>query len=149
MPRKPLSEISQNIRRGPELTPYKRGLIIGASDFGGTLLEISLKYTIPQTTIRNTINQAPNHLQGVSKPRSGRPRKLTSRDEYRIVWHARRRPRITYHELQFETGLSISHSLFYRVLKKYHITNWLTKKRPLLTEAVARERLEWARIHVN
>ena len=39
--------------------------------------------------------------------------------------------------------MQCSRSTLYRTLKDYGLTNWLAKKRPLLTPEVAKKRLEW------
>ncbi len=42
---------------------------------------------------------------------------------------------------------SVSHDTLYRLLKEKSITNWLCKKRPLLTSKVAGKRYAWALAH--
>ena len=80
---------------------------------------------------------------GESKPRSGRPQLLTDRDRRYIIKHARLNPRLTYSQLKSEAGLTCSRTTVYRALKEYGLTNWLAKKRPLLTPEVAKKRYDW------
>ena len=52
MLRTPLGSISGNRRRGPELTPYKRGLISGAYRYGVTPKYIAEQENVPESTVR-------------------------------------------------------------------------------------------------
>ena len=58
MPRRFGTEISNNIRRRPNLTPEQRGKIIGAREAGSTYAEITARYGVSKSTISYTINQA-------------------------------------------------------------------------------------------
>jgi len=51
--------------------------------------------------------------------------------------------------LKVEAGVDVSKSTLYRMLKDEGITNWLARKRPLLTPEVAAKRLRWAKLHQN
>lgn len=84
---------------------------------------------------------------GDLKPRSGRPRKLTVRDERHILRIARREPRITYRDLIAKSGVAVSHDTIYRLLREAGIINWIAKKRPFLTPEVAGKRYAWALEH--
>jgi len=68
--------------------------------------------------------------------------------ERHILRFVRASPKATYKELQKGIDREISKSTYYRILKKYNITNWRAKKRPALTPAVAKLRLKWAKQHV-
>jgi len=92
-----------------------------------------------------TIAQAPLLNHGVSRPRSGRPKCYTIRDQQYIIRAARVKPDITYRELIEVTGVNFSKATVYRILKEYGLTNWLAKKRPLLREEDAANRLAWAK----
>ena len=141
MIRTPLASISGNRRRGPELTPYQRGIINGAYRSGATPTYIAHNENTPLSTIKWTISTASQHPNGVSKTRSGRPAVVTDRARRHIIRLARANPRITYKDLKEQCGVSYSTSTLYRELKAYGLTNWLAKKRPLLTEEVAAKRL--------
>ena len=143
MPRTPLGPISSNRPRGPELTPYKRGIINRAVQYGATPKVIAEQERIPESTIRWIISRASQRHNGVSKPRSGYPTIVTDRARRHIIHIARMNPRITYEDLKKESGHSYSKATAYRILKEYGLTNWLAKKRPLLTEEVAAKRLTW------
>jgi hypothetical protein len=52
MLRIPLGPQSSNIRRGPELTPYARGKIVGAAQSGKTPTQIADTSKLSRSTIR-------------------------------------------------------------------------------------------------
>jgi hypothetical protein len=54
MPWTPLGAISGNIQYRKELTPLERLKIQDALDFGATISEISSRYAIPKSTIKDT-----------------------------------------------------------------------------------------------
>ena len=56
-------------------------------------------------------------------------------------------PRLTYTQLGTEAGVLYGRSTLYRTLKNYGLTNWLAKKRPLLTPKVAKKRWDWCVLH--
>jgi hypothetical protein len=56
----------------------------------------------------------------------------------------RKNPKFTYKELQRETGLDFSRETFRSILRSIGIENWRSKRRPALTEEVARLRLQFA-----
>ena len=143
MPRTPLASISGNRRRGPELTPYRRGEIVGKYNAGVTRQNIAHILETPKSTIDYTIDQASKRPHGESRPRTGRPPKLSDRDKRHLIRVTRMDPRATYARLKLQCGLNCSTDTIYRVLKEYGLTNWLAKKRPLLSPEVAVKRLAW------
>jgi transposase len=120
---------------------------MGAATSGLTPDRIQKHYRVPKSsTIRIVQNALVRHT-GDSKPRSGRPKKLSIRDERYILRIVRRDPKITYKNLAEKAGVSVSHDTLYRLLKEEGITNWICKKRPLLTPEVAGKRYAWAMAH--
>ena len=146
MPRTPLATISSNRRRNTQLSPYERGLLVGASALGATAVEVEKVSGVPESIVRTTLSRASERHNGETKPRSGRPGRLSIRDQRHIIRIARVQPTITYKNLQKEAGVVCSRSTLYRCLKAYGLTNWLAKKRPLLTPEVAAKRLAWCQL---
>jgi len=93
--------------------------------------------------VLDTLINAPTRPEGEIPNRTGRPTIVTERAQRHIICTARLNPKITYEELKKATSLSYSRSTLYRILKEYGLTNWLAKKRPLLTPDVAAKRLAW------
>ena len=143
MLRAPLASISGNRTRNTELSPYQRGIIVGAAASGFTPVRIAKVAGVRESTVRTTIQKASTRNDGESKSRSGRFILLSIRDQRHIVRIVRINPRINYTDLRLQAGLICSRTTVYRTLKEYGLTNWLTQKRPLLTPEVARKRFEW------
>ena len=116
MLRTPLSTISGNRRPNTELTPYQRGIIVGAQALGHTPVAIGKALNLPRTTVETTIRKEPERNNGETKSRSGRPRQLSLRDQRYIIRFARINPRITYKQLRQEAGVICSKSTLYRTL---------------------------------
>ena len=149
MLRNPLSSISSNRQVRRQYNTYERGLICGAVASGVTPYRIQKNYGVPESSTRSIVSNALIRHNPDFKPRSERPRKLTIRDERHILRIIRRDPKITYKNLIAEAGVQVSHDTIYRMLKEEGITNWLAKKRPLLTSEVAGKRYQWAIEHEN
>lgn len=148
-PRRVLGVISGNVAKRKELTPYKRAQVITNSLCGLTPVQISRDLNIPDSTVRDTILNHVHQPSGVSKPRTGRPKCYTIRDERVLLRYARQLPFSTYDELLTETGLKISRTTVKTILRTNGISNWRAKKRPELTERHVAERLLWCRCRAN
>jgi IS30 family transposase len=107
MPRLPLAQISGNITKRKELTPYTRGLIIGKHEAGVPISQISHTLGIPSSTVFETIQQNSKRDNGESSPRSGRPKSYTERDKRHIIQLIKRDPFITYPVIRERTGLNV------------------------------------------
>ena len=143
MLRTPLGPHSGNSRRGPELTPYQRGKIIGAASLGRTPTQIAEVENWPISTIKSTIELDPERNDGQSKSRSGRPKLYNDRDERSILRQVRLFPKCTYADVRNACAITLCDSTLKTILKKFGITNWRAKRRPELTEEVAAKRLAW------
>ena len=79
MPRKPLSQISANMRRGKELSQYDRGKIEALHNEGLNSTQIKDRTQISAATIRKTIQLNRNRTNGESRLRPGQPKKHDNR----------------------------------------------------------------------
>ena len=95
MPLAPLTPISGNRPLKSELTPYKRGRIVGAQALGHTPTEIGKALNFNKSTAQTTIQKQSERNNGLSKSRSGRPGVLSDHDRCYIIRHARANPRLT------------------------------------------------------
>jgi hypothetical protein len=141
MLRTPLGSRSGNSRRGPELTPYQRGRILGAATLGRTPTQIADVENCPISTIKSTIELDLERNDGQSKPRSGRPKLYNDRDERCILQQVRLFPKCTYADVRKACAVTLCDSTLKTILKKYGIANWRAKRCPELTEEVAAKRL--------
>jgi hypothetical protein len=104
---------------------------------------IQKHYRVSKTSTIRIVQNALIRHNDESKSRFKRPKKLLIRDErhiLRIVW---RDFKIIYKNLAKKFDVSVSHNTLYRLLKEKKITNWLCKKRPLLTSKIAGKRYAW------
>lgn len=137
--RTPLAPRSANIgRKSPHLSPFKRGIILGKRSEGATKPAIARALNTPLNTIRYTLEKTSQNPNGEDLPRSGRPTLFTDHDRRRLIKLARKEPEISYQKLANDLGFKCHRSTIYRALREYGLTNWLAKKRPLLTEDTAK-----------
>lgn len=149
MLRVPLGQINGNRKRGPDLSPYTRGLIIARHQLDLKPRKISYQLQIARSTIYSTIQQEALRDNGNSLSRPGRPRAVSERDKRHILMRIKADPFITYRELRDATDLNISASTFLRILKESGYGHWRARKRPRLTAEHARLRYAWAKAHKN
>ena len=143
MLRTPLGPRSGNVRRGPELTPYQRGLIVGAASLGKKPTGIAGQYKLPLETVKSTLRLDLVRNEGQSKPRSGRLKAYSDRDERKILRQVRLHPKCTYADVRKACVVTLCDSTLKSILKKHGILNWCAKKRPALIEEHAAARLAW------
>ena len=146
MIRTPLAPISGNRLKGPDLQPSERGFLLRLNAGGSTPSKIFYAYRVSESTTRSTITLASQRVNQVLQPRTGRPKLLSIRDYRYLIRIVRVDPRIKYRELLEKTGLLYLKSTVYRAMKEYGLTNWLLKKRPLLTLEVVALRLAWCQV---
>ena len=118
MQRTPLATISSNRRRNTQLSPYQRGLLVGAITLGATSVDVEKASGVPESTVRTTVSRAAQRHNGETKPRSERPPLLSVRDKRHLIRIARLHPKYTYRELKREAGLDCAHKTIYRALKE-------------------------------
>jgi len=91
-PRRPLGVIDGNIKKRKELTPYKRGQIVGARKTGAQIAAIINELDVTESTAKYTLRHASQRTEGASKPRAGAPKRYTERDEQNILRFVRKKP---------------------------------------------------------
>ena len=102
------------------------------------------------STIHSTISRAESHYENESLHQSGCPKIVDESLRRHLLREVRANPKIRYRELRLNLGLhgkAVSKSTLYRILKEEGITNWLAKKRPLLTKKVIAKHLKFAEEH--
>lgn len=93
--------------RSKELTPALRERICELHAIKWGYRRIHQRYPwISISTIRYTIKKEPERQMGVSKPRSGRPKKLAD-DEARILYVITETPRVAYKDLLSEISYKV------------------------------------------
>ncbi len=122
-PRHPLGEISGNILQKKELTPFQRGKVVSATQFGHTPAEIAKVLKVPDATIRTTIRHDLLCDDGKSRPHSGRPKSYTDREERKILRHVRKNLKDTYAQVRQACGVNISNTMIKNIIHKHGISN--------------------------
>ena len=73
-PRRPLGPISGNKIKKKELTPYKRGQIVGAAIAGADPSTTATSFETPESTVRSTLRHDLYRLNGETVQRTSQPR---------------------------------------------------------------------------
>lgn len=144
-PRTPLGEIPGNAQKPIDLTPFQRGQISGKASTGRSIAGISQDLKIADSTVRRTLNQQSQHLDGQSLSKSGRPRISSSLDIRNILRVVRANPKTTYEKIRRALNLIFSNDTLKRILARKGIKNWRCKRRPLLTPEVVYKRYQWVK----
>ena len=139
------TEISGNRRKTEELSPEHRAALIGGLSAGQSPTAIAKAFKISRTTVYRTIKRFQERNDLRSKPRTGRPRSLSTREERYIARIARRFPRISWRALVHMDSVNVSRSTIRRILRRKGIRKWLSKRRPKLTPIQARSWLAFCR----
>ena len=84
------------------------------------------------------------HHYNHSRPRGGRPKKLTAIQIVRMNSFINRHRHLTWNDLILELDLNISKRTLQRRLQSYWRRKWRSKRRIALSEDDAKERLEFA-----
>jgi transposase len=125
--REPCAEISENRRRGPNLTPDQRQRIIAKRQCGCTIRELAVEFGRSERAIKYTIRTYASAPTTQEKPRSGRRSILSARTKKLIYRKARSEPKVSYAELAKVAQVygpdgtpskPPSRSTLYRILKR-------------------------------
>jgi len=138
-PRQPLCEVS----------PDSRSRVVSAHEYGIKFADIARGETLLPSTCRQIVQNASIQTSCISQPRSGRPELISPRLGRQLFRAIAINPKITAAQLRAIVAPEISKITIYRYLKKSGIQKWRCKKRPLLDDAKAATRLQWALNHDN
>lgn len=141
--RTPLAKRNGNGHRGPELSEFQRGRIIGMYNTGKKNIEIHRFYSHPTSTIRDTIEKDSLCEDGHSAPRSSQPKSWTPAEERRILHYVCRFPKDIYAEVIKACSMGFKKTTVKKILKLYGIKNWKCKRRSFLTQKHTNTRLAW------
>jgi transposase len=139
------TEISGNRQRFGHLKPEVRAAITASIEAGQSATHVAKVFAVSRRTVNRTVQRFRQRHTFTTAPRSGRPRKLSPREERYLVRLVRRFPKSSYKKLVNLHGATVSARTLRRVLKRHNLKKWLSKRRPKLREDDARERLKFAR----
>ena len=124
-----------------ETSPNKRSRVVSVREHGISFGAISRMEDLKETTCRSIVSRSPFQTSSFSRIRSGRPGKLSLRDERHILRVIATNPKITAAQLVVQAVPHVKKKTVYRFLKKSGIQKWRCRKRPLLTDERAAARL--------
>ena len=132
-----------------EWLPTSRGKALGLRALGKVpLQEITNITSIPKSTVQDINTRG----TGINKPRSSRPRKLSSQDIrhiIRYIWTDRHTRRITLNSLKKVFSLNIHENTLRSALKEAGIQHRIARRRSFLNNHNKQQRLKFAREHKN
>ncbi len=137
------TEISGNRQKNEELSCEARAAILSAVAAGQPKKAVAAAFGCTRSTVYNTINRWTTTYGNKSRPRKGRPKQLTLREERYIYRMVRYQPQRAYATLAYNLGCS--RSTAQRILNGRRLRKWLSLGRPALKVEDARKRLEFAR----
>ena len=106
--RRALVPISGNRPRGPELSPYERGKIIGAKIAGMTPRQIELEMKVSRKAVRGMIALEILRHNGESLPRPGGKIIYHPQDQRAMLRNLRSYSKISFKQRRIDTGLEMS-----------------------------------------
>src|SRR6266536_3650005 len=134
MPRSILDQLSPNHVRNHEYSPYTRAVIFGMYRANTPPASIANDENIPYSTVRSIIKNTTINHATTSAYRPEPPMKLNDYHLRRLIRYVRQSPKAMYTNILRDLDLPRGQKTAYRTLKDYDITNWLAKKRSLLTD---------------
>ena len=156
MPHQSLDQISGNsnyrddIERRFELTSNWCSHIVGRAAGGQATKAISQDLNIASSTIQNTIDQAASCFNNESLHQSDHSNIVSDSLHHHLLHEVHANPKICYRDLWLNLGLhekTIFKFSLYHELKKKSITNWLVKKRSVLTSEIAAKHFQFVKDH--
>ena len=138
-----------------DVTPRKRASIIALRKHTGlSIRNISEKLAIPKSTVSDIIKRAEDSgdPQTLRHGRCGRKRKTTPQDVKVMIRNSVKNPKKTGKDLQRDlalAGLNVASSTVRRRLFEVGRTARRPLRKQLLTKAMKKKRLSWARNHAG
>lgn len=130
----------------PRLTGIERERAVGMIDQGASHVDVARRFGCARITITRLMQRLRQTGQTSDRPRSGRPRVTTPReDRYIRVLHLRNRTVTATSTAATALGHRISRQTVYRRLRQYGIRPRHPYRGPFLTPRHRHDRLMWAR----
>jgi transposase len=137
------------IQMRKEFSPRKRYGIVSMHSSGVPRRRVAQFYGVSPQTVSDLVKRARGQDQCTSRPRSGRPRKIDSRDERRIFRMLNDSPFTPIRDIADIPSRRVSNQTIQRVLFDAGLFHVRALRRPRLTETHARERLEFAQKYIG
>jgi transposase len=138
--------------RGTELSEFERGEIIGLKKANFSYREIANILNRSKRAVENTINDYFKKNKTTAALKSGRPKKLSRRDERQLVKAVKKDPKTTAYKLTKqleELNIISSERTIRRTLHSKNIYGRKAVKKPLISEVNRKKRLFWCHAKKN
>ena len=140
------TKISVNRRPKFDLSPELHSAIISGLESQQSPSVLAKRFHVDRSTIYRTKNRFYSTKSLETGKRAGRPKKLSfSEQRYIYLLARRRKPKMSRNGLIANTDPEVSKSTIRRVLKRFDLRRWKSKKRIPLKED-AENRLHFARL---
>jgi len=134
------TEISGSRRRNSELSIEQRVSILASLSAKQSVTKIAEDHNVSRQTVYNTRDRWQRDQLFKSRPRKGRPPKSTVRQRRYIYNLARKHPRWRYKAIIADLDESISKRTVQRILRRFNLRKWKSKKRIYLIADDAKAR---------
>ena len=136
---------------GAEISAFTRAQIITLHQEGLSRHQIAARLNIVRSTVSRTIQRFEETGDVASRPRSGRRRVTTEREDRYLAQYARRNRSIPIRALQFQFQRTYNRVISSRTVSRRLFNVGLHRRRPLrvplLTYQQRQRRFQWAREH--
>lgn len=132
--------------KGKELTEFERGEIVGLRKAKHSIREIAEILKRSRKTVENAINDYFKKNKTSAAQRSGRPKKLSERDDRQIIKIIKKNPKSTINEVIQELdklNISVSDKTIRNTLHSKNYYGRKAIKKPLISEKNRKKRLGW------
>lgn len=142
-------EISADRESNHEFTPEQRAAIMAELRAGKPQKEVAANFGTTQGTISKTKRRWENHHNLRSRPRKGRPKKLSALQIVRINSYINRHRDLTWQDVLIELELDVSIRTLKRRLHSHWRRKWRSRRRIQLSEEDAKERLKHCQFWIH
>lgn len=134
-----------NMSGNVELTPSKRGRILQQVHDGVPYRQIAETQDCALGTVALTIKRDRIHHTRNSLERTGRPHKLTERDERAVVRTLRKNPRLRLGDVAKQ--FNCSRNLIRKTAHKNGLHRRVARRKPFMSAKTVKKRIEWAKVN--
>lgn len=136
-----------------QLSNERRASIITLHNEGFNTRHIASRMMVAPSTVVKCVKRFKETTKNTDRPRSGRPRVTTNREDKRIIITSKRQRTLTAPEIREEINClrtePLSVTTVRRRLLAVGLRGRIAAKKPLLREANKEKRLKWAHDHLN
>ena len=126
-----------------------RELIIKLSERGLSYRKIGQETGTPFSTVQTIIRRYKNEHRVEDKPKSGRPKLFTDRDERLILRRVRDNPQISAVEVSSNMRVNAHPESVRRVLKRANYNGRVARNKPYVSNTNRKKRIVFAKNHVH